>query len=94
MKSLVYLVGPPGVGKSTVMAALTEKCAKTLGQSRVLDHLATEGERIAPTSFASRRCALRGFSSAKKASKNKIMRIYWKNIHLCVFPEKTDNIII
>ncbi len=28
MKSLVYLVGPPGVGKSTVMAALTEKCGR------------------------------------------------------------------
>lgn len=28
MKTLVYLVGPPGVGKSTAMAALTENCLR------------------------------------------------------------------
>ena len=61
----------------------SEPCARPLGYGGWLG-------ASKPLVLALRR-ALRGFFSAKKGSKNQIIRIYQKNIHLCLL---TDNIII
>ena len=56
---------------------------KMLGPSRVLDHQATEGDWIAPTHFASRRRALRGFFFGKKGVPQK-NNAYLLN-KICIF---------
>lgn len=58
--TLVYLVGPPGVGKSTLMAALTAKCDRAESAAKVPHDILLMDGKIRGVELGRRRSAFSG----------------------------------